>query len=388
MQYTTTIKEVASKKEFNNFFDFPYQLFRNDKIWIPPMLTEEKSTLNSEINPAFEYCKAKMFLAYRGKEIVGRIAGIINPKVNERWNQQRVRFGWLDFINDKEVAQKLLLAVEEWGKSEGMSEIVGPQGFCNMDRAGMLIEGFDVEPPGGCYYNPAYYPQILEELGYEKEVDTVQYELPGHQEVPEKVQRINNLIKEKYNLKIVEGLPKKEVMKRYGVKFFESLNRTYKDLFGFVPLTEKQIPYYIKQYFPYLNLKMSCFIVDENDDIVGFGISMPSLSQARKKGKGKLFPFGWYHLLKALNNFDKIDLYLTGVTPEWQNKGIHSLYHAVLNQNYIDLGVKTAITNPQLENNDAHWIWLKYNSKIVIKRRIYVRNIRCCTPWLTRARIL
>ena len=376
MKNKITIIEVASKKDFNNFFDFPYHLFKNDKVWIPPMLAEEKATFNPEINPAFEHCKAKMFLAFRGKEIVGRIAGIINPKVNERWNQQRVRFGWLDFINDKEVAQKLLLAVEEWGKSEGMSEIVGPQGFCNMDRAGMLIEGFDVEPPGGCYYNPPYYPQILEELGYVKEVDTVQYELPGHQEVPEKVQRINNLIQEKYNLKIVEGLSKKELMKRYGVKFFESLNKTYNDLFGFVPLTEKQIPYYIKQYFPYLNLKMSCFIVDENDDIVGFGISMPSLSQARKKGKGKLFPFGWYHLLKALNKFDKIDLYLTGVTPEWQNKGIHSLYHAVLNQNYIDLGVKTAITNPQLENNDAHWIWLKYNSKIVIKRRIYVAFVK------------
>ncbi|MDR0207172.1 MAG: hypothetical protein LBI45_07965 [Bacteroidales bacterium] len=370
-----SIKEVSTKKEFNIFFDFPYQLFKNDKMWIPPMLAEEKATFNPEINPAFEHCTAKMFFAYRGNEIVGRIAGIINPKVNERWNQRRVRFGWFDFINDKEVAQKLLLAVEEWGKSEGMSEIVGPQGFCNMDRAGMLIEGFDVEPPGGCYYNPPYYPQILDELGYIKEVDTVQYELPGYQEVPEKVQRVNNLIKEKYNLKIVEGLSKKEVMRRYGVKFFESLNTTYQDLFGFVPLTEKQIPYYIKQYFPYLNLKMSCFIVDENDDIVGFGISMPSHSQARKKGKGKLFPFGWYYLFKALNKYDKIDLYLTGVTPEWQNKGIHTLYHAVLNQNYIDLGVKIAITNPQLENNDAHWIWLKYNSKVVIRRRIYFRDI-------------
>jgi len=375
MKKQITIKEVTTKKEFNHFFKFPYSLFKNDKVWIPAMLAEEKNTFNPKINPAYEFCRSKMFLAYKDKEIVGRVAGIINPKVNERWNQKRVRFGWLDFINDKEVAQKLLQAVEDWGKQEGLYEIVGPQGFCNMDRAGMMVEGFEVEPPGGCYYNPEYYPKILEELGYGKEVDTIQYELPGGQEVPEKVQRMNHAIKEKYKLTIVDGVSKKELMERYGVKFFESMNRTYKDLFGFVPLTNKQIPYYIKQYFPYLNLKMSCFIVDENDDIVGFGISMPSLSKARKKSKGKLFPFGWFHLLKALRKFDTIDLYLTGVTPEWQNKGIHSLYHAVLNQNYNDLGVKTCITNPQLEDNEAHWIWLKYNSKVVIRRRIFVKSI-------------
>jgi hypothetical protein len=375
MNAQVTIKEVTTKKEFSKFLKFPYTLYKDDKVWIPAMLSEEKKTFNPKVNPAFEHCKAKMFLAYKDNKVVGRVVAIINPRVNETWNQKRVRFGWLDFINDKEVAQQLLQAVEVWGKQEGMHEMVGPQGFCNMDRSGMLVEGFDVEPPGGCNYNPPYYPQILDELGYEKEVDSIQYELPGSQEVPEKVLKINSLIKEKYKLKIVEGLSKKEVMKRYGVKFFESLNRTYKDLFGFVPLTEKQIPYYIKQYFPFLNLKMSCFIVDENDTIVGFGIAMPSLSMARKKSNGKLFPFGWIHLLKALRNFDKIDLYLTGVTPEWQNKGIHSLYHAVLNQNFINLRVKTAITNPQLESNEAHWIWMKYNSKIILRRRIYVKRV-------------
>ena len=374
MEKIIIIKEVTTKKEFNSFFKFPYVLFKEDKMWIPNMLKDEKNTFNPKINPAFEFCKAKLFLAYKENEVVGRVAAIINPKVNEIWNQKRVRFGWLDFVNDIEVAEQLLNAVVEWGRSEGMSEIVGPMGFCNMDRAGILIEGFDVEPPGGCYYNPKYYQEILTELGFIKEVDTIQYELPGYQNIPEKVLKINSLITEKYKLKIVEGISKKELMKRYGVKFFESMNRTYKGLFGFVPLTEKQIPFYIKQYFPYLNLKMSCFIVDENDEIVGFGISLPSLSAARKKSKGKLFPFGWYYLLKALKTFDTIDLYLTGVTPEWQSKGIHSIYHAVLNKNYIDLGVKTAITNPQLENNDAHHIWMRYNSKIVIRRRIFVKE--------------
>jgi GNAT superfamily N-acetyltransferase len=370
-----TIKEVATKKEFNAFFEFPYTLFKDDKVWAPHMLAEEKSTFNPKMNPAYEHCKAKMFLAYMDNKIVGRVAGIINPRVNETWSQQRIRFGWLDFINEKAVAQQLLKAVEDWGKAEGLCEIVGPQGFCNMDRAGMLVEGFDVEPPGGCYYNPEYYPQILEELGFQKEVDTIQYEMPGSQSVPEKVLKINKIIQEKYKLKIVDGISKKELMNRYGVKFFETLNKTYIGLFGFVPLTEKQIHYYKKQYFPYLNLKLSCFIVDEHDEIVGFGISMPSISQARKKNRGKLFPFGWIHLLRALKNYDKIDLYLTGVTPEWQNKGIHSLYHAIMNQSYIDLGVKIAITNPQLESNEAHRIWLKYNSKIVIRRRIYTKKV-------------
>ena len=370
-----TIKEVISKKEFNLFFEFPYLLFKNDPYWVPQMLAEEKTTFNPKKNPAFEFCKSKMFLAYKDEKVVGRVAAIINYKVNERWSQTRIRFGWLDFIDNKDVAQQLLIAVENWGKQEGMTEMVGPQGFCNMDRAGMVLYGFDVETPGTCYYNPEYYPKILEELGFQKEVDTIQYELPGTQSIPERVLKINNLIKEKYKLKVVKEISKKELAKRYGIKFFETLNKSYTNLFGFIPLTEQQIHYYVKQYFPFLNLKMLCFVVDENDDIVGFGVSLPSLSKALKKSKGKLFPFGWFYLLKALKNYEKIDLLLTGVTPEWQNKGIHSLYHAELNNNYIDLGVKIAITNPQLEHNDAHKIWLKYDSKMLIRRRIYIKKI-------------
>ncbi|MCL1850477.1 MAG: N-acetyltransferase [Bacteroidetes bacterium] len=375
MNSPITIKEVARKKEFNVFFDFPYTLFQHNKYWTPQMLREEKTTFNPKKNPAFEFCKAKMFLAYKENKVVGRVAAIINTQVNEIWGQKRIRFGWLDFIEDKEVAQLLLKAVEEWGKTEGMTEMVGPQGFCNMDRAGMIVYGFDVEMPGTCYYNPEYYPRILEELGFQKEVDTIQYELPAMQPVPEKILKINNLIKEKYKLKVLERISKKELAKRYGVKFFQTLNKSYTGLFGFVPLTEKQIHYYLKQYFPFLHLKMLCFIVDENDDIVGFGISFPSLSKALKKCKGKLFPFGWFYLLRALKNYEKIDLLLTGVTPEWQNKGVHSIYYTVMHENYIDLGVKTAIANPQLEDNEAHRIWMKYNSKLLIRRRIYKKMI-------------
>jgi hypothetical protein len=375
MSKNITIKEVTTKKEFNNFFNFPYDLFRDDKMWVPQLLAGEKGTFDPKKNPAFEHCKAKLFLAYKANKIVGRIAGIINDRANETWSQKRIRFGWFDFIDDKSVVEQLLTAVEDWGKQEGLNEIVGPMGFCNMDRAGMKIFGFEENDPMSCYYNPEYYPRIMEEIGYEKEVDTIQYLLPGSQSIPEKVLKINNLIKEKYKLKIVEGISKKELMKRYGVKFFETLNKTYSGLFGFIPLTEKQIHYYIKQHFPFLDLKMICFIVDENDDIAGFGISMPSLTDALRKNKGKLFPFGWIHLLKALKNYNKIDLLLTGVTPEWQNKGIHSLYHAEMNNKYIALGVKTALSNPQLECNEAHRVWQKYNSELAVRRRVYIKKL-------------
>ena len=375
MKAQITIKEVTTKKEFNSFFEFPYTLFRNDKMWVPQLLSGEKRTFNPEKNPAFEFCKAKMFLAYKGNKVVGRIAGIINYKVNEVWGQNRIRFGWIDFVDDKEVAQQLLKAVEDWDKQEGLTEIVGPIGFTNMDKTGMKVYGFEVDDPMSCYYSPEYYSKIMDEIGYQKEVDTIQYVMQGSQPIPDKVLRINNLIKEKYKLKIVKDISKKELIKRYGVKIFEAINKSYEGLFGFVPLTEKQIHYYIKQNFSFLDLKMICFIVDENDDIVGFGVSMPSLVDALRKSKGKLFPFGWIHVLKALKNYEKTSLLLTGVTPEWQNKGIHSLYHAEMNINYIALGVKTAIASPQLEHNEAHRVWEKYNSEVAIRRRIYIKKL-------------
>jgi len=375
MKEIITIKEVVTKREFNRFFEFPYTLFRNDKMWVPQILSSEKQTFDPKKNPAFNDCKAKMFLAYKEDKVVGRVAGIINFRCNETWSQKRIRFGWFDFINDKDVALQLLNAVEEWGKKEGLNEIMGPMGFCNLDKTGMKVDGFDIDDPMSCYYNPEYYPNIMDEIGYRKEVDTIQYLMRGSQSIPEKVLKINNLIKEKYQLKIVEGMSKKEVVNRYGVKLFEALNKTHSKLFGFIPLTQKQIQYFIKTNFSFLNLKLLCFIVDENDDIVGFGISMPSFVDALRKSKGKFFPFGWIHLLKALNNFDRIELLLTGVTPEWQNKGVHSLYHAEMNKNYIELGVKTALSNPQLESNEAHRIWQKYDSTLAMRRRIYIKNI-------------
>jgi len=375
MSNIVRIEEVRDKKGFNKFLKFPYKLFKNDNMWVPSLIMDERSTFNKKKNPALEFCDYKIFLAYKGDEIVGRIVGILNTKSNEIWNQKRIRFGWFDYIYDIEVADSLLRAVENWAKESKMDEIVGPMGFTDMDKEGMMIEGFDVNCPMACYYNPSYYPKLIEKLGYIKEVDWVQYEITANQPVPEKLCKINNLIKNKYNLKIVEGLSKKQIVKQYGRKIFHVVNKSFVNLFGYVPLNDKQIDYYIGQYFTFLDPKLVCFIVDDMDNVVAFGVSMPSLSSALRKSKGRLFPFGWYHLLKALKDYSYIDLYINGVDPDWQNKGVHSLYYVEMNKRYIELGAQMAIANPQLETNQASQIWEKYDSRIAIRRRAYLKQI-------------
>ncbi len=370
-----TIREVKTKKDFNRFLQFPYDLFKDDKMWVPPLIMDEKTTFNKKKNPALEFCEYKIFMAYRGDRAVGRIVGIINERANSIWKEKRIRFGWFDFVDDNEVCKILLDAVAEWGKSKGMEEIVGPMGFTDMDKEGMMVEGFDVDCPMACYYNPSYYPKHMDMLSYRKEVDWVQYQIPANQPVPEKVHRINEMIKGKYDLRIVEDLNKKQIAKRYGLKLFDTLNDAFTGLFGYVPLTDGQKKFYINQYFPFLDKRLICLVVDKNDDVVAFGISMPSLSKALRKAKGRLFPFGWIYLLKALKNFENIDLYLNGVKPEWQNKGVHSIYYAEMNKRYIALGSKMAIADPQLETNQAANIWKKYDSSIAIRRRAYIKTI-------------
>lgn len=370
-----TTREVTTKKDFRKFLRFPYKLFEDDSMWVPSLIMDEKTTFNPKKNPALDYCDCKIFLAYRGKEVVGRIVGIINRRSNEIWKEKRVRFGWLDFVDDEKVCESLLDSVARWGKEHGMTEIVGPMGFTDMDKEGMIVEGFDVDCPMACYYNPPYYPQHMENLSYKKAVDWIQYQIQANQPIPEKVCRINEMIKDKYQLSIVEGMSMKKIAERYGLKLFDTLNEAFSGLFGYVPLNDKQKEFYIKQYFPFLDKRLICLVVDTEDDIVAFGISMPSLSKALRKSKGRLFPFGWFHILKALKNFENIDLYLNGVKPEWQKKGIHSIYYTEMNKKYIELGAKMAIANPQLEDNLAARVWEKYDSRIAVRRRAYIKSI-------------
>lgn len=370
-----TIKEVANKSDLKAFIRFPFKLFKGNKYWIPPMISGEKETLSPQKNPAFEYCKAKYFLAYKDGKVVGRVAGIINTRANDIWKTKFVRFGWIDFIEDIEVARALLNAVEEWGKSEGMTAIQGPLGFTDMDMEGMLVDGFDRMPTIANIYNFPYYPQYMEELGYKGSEDWLQMKFNASQPVPEKVERINKLIAEKYNVRILKLKKRKDVMP-YAHSFFETLNASFAPLYGFAPLTDKEIDYYVKQYFNFLDMKLVCLLIDENDKVVAFGISMPSLSRGFQKAKGRLFPFGFIHLLRALKNYSSIDLYLNGVHPDWQAKGIHSIYYTELNKRYIQLGVKTAVSNQQLESNQqAISVWKNYDAEPYLRRRCYEKEL-------------
>jgi len=353
---------------------FPFELYKNDKNWVPPLIFDEWNTFSRKKNPSFEHCEAAYLLAYKDDKVVGRIAAIINNKANVRWNDNRTRFGWIAFIDDPEVSKSLLDAAEEWGNARGMKGIHGPLGFSDLDPEGMLIEGFENEPAITSAYNYPYFPVHMEKHGFSKSVDWVQNKINTSLPVPEKIVRINKLIARKYNLKIYIPKTKKEVLK-FIPGFFNTLNLSFKDLYGFTELTEKQIKYYTDAYFGFARPELLCFILDEKENVVAFGIILPSLSKAFKKANGRLLPFGFIHILKALKNYDTIDLYFNGVHPDWQNKGIHSLYYAAMGEVAIERKVKVAITTGQLETNiNAVGIWDNYEKETYLRTRCYIRN--------------
>ncbi len=372
---SVTVQEVISKKDLKRFVKFPFKLYSRCEYWVPPLVYSEMQTLRKDLNPAFEYCEAKYWLAYKDGEIVGRIAGIINRRSIDKWGTRLIRIGWMDFTDDLEVSGILFATVENWAKEKGMIGTHGPLGFTDMDNEGLLIEGFDKLPTIANIYNYPYYIDHFEKHGYSKAEDWIQYIFNASQPIPDKVQRINALIMQKYNLKVLKFASVREVLPR-AREVFEVLNAAFTNLYGFVALTDKEIDYYIKQYFSFIKPEFVCFIADATDKIIGFGISMPSLSKAMQKAKGYLFPFGFIHILNALRKNDTIDLYLNGVLPEWQNKGVHSLYYSELNKAYIRNNIKTAISNPQLESNtDAVSAWKSYEKELYIRRRCYQKTI-------------
>lgn len=375
---SVVIKEVTSKKELKKFVKFNIDLYKDNPYHIPGLIEEEMVTLDKEKNPAFEVCDAVYYLAYKNDKIVGRIAGMINRRSNEVWNQQRARFGFLDFIDDAEVVDSLFNAVEKWATEQGMAEIHGPMGFTDMDHEGMLVEGFDQLGTMAAIYNHPYYPEHIERIGYEKDQDWHEFKIYIPEGVPEKHLRIGEIVKKKYGLKTMKFNKKKEIWP-YAQKIFETLNAAYAPLYGFAPLTQKQIDYYIKMYIPMLRLDLITLIIREEDDVVvGFGISLPSLSHAMQKAKGHLFPLGWIHLLKALKTKPRvIDLYLTGVLPEYQNKGVNALLFNDLIPVYIGLGVEYAESNPELASNNAvqaQWDYFKREHHKT--RRAFVKKLK------------
>ena len=368
------IIEVSSKSELNKFIAFPDKLYKGNKYRVPQLHSFEKSTLMKEKNPAFEFCEARYWLAYKGNKIVGRIAGILNKKSNEIWNEKYIRFGWIDFIDNFQVSSALINIVEKWAESLGMKGIHGPLGFTDMDLEGMLVEGFNEIATQATIYNYPYYPKHLEKMLFKKDVDWIQHEIKIPNEVPERVKRITNLVMKKYNLRILDAKKAKDVLP-YAKKMFDTLNEAFGHLYGYVALTDKQIEKYTKDYFSIMDPKYICFVLNEDDDVVGFGITVLSLSKALQKAKGNLFPIGFIHILKALKKNDTVDMLLQGVKPDYIKKGVAAIFYNKLMQAYIDNGIKTAITSHILEGNkNSHQMFDAYETRQHLRRRIYVKH--------------
>ncbi len=354
----TIIRKVTDKKGLETFIQFHYDLYRGDAYDVPNLHSDEVNTLSADRNPAFDFCEAQYFLAYQDEKVVGRVAAIINHKANKRWGQQRVRFGWIDFIDDRDVSKALLQAVEDWGREKGMKEAVGPLGFTDMDPEGMLTGGFDQLGTQATIYNYPYYPQHIEALGgWLKDNDYVEFKLMVPEEVPEKYAKIAAMIEKRYNLH-ARKVTRREVFKEgYGQRIFEIINETFKDLYGYSELSQKQIDHYVKMYLPMADLNLITLIEDWNADkkVIGVGITIPSLSRAFQKCRnGRLFPFGWWHVLRALK-FQKtegVDLLLLGVLPEYRAKGANALLFADLIPWYQKYGYKWGESQVEMETNE------------------------------------
>ena len=359
------IKRVTTRSDLKRFIRFNYEFYKDNKYSVPDLYDDMLHTFSPKRNAAFEFCEADYFLAYREGKIVGRVAAIINHRANEQWDKKTVRFGWIDFIDDQEVSRALIETVKQWGRERGMDTIEGPLGFTDMDAEGMLIEGFDQLSTMATIYNYPYYPVHMERLGLEKSADWVEMKIFVPDEIPEKHKRISDIIARKYNLHIRKLTSKKEVRESgIGHQIFRLINDAYAPLFNFSRMTERQIDQYVNMYVPVLDLRMVSIVENEQNEIVAVGISMASLSEALQKAKGRLLPFGWFYLLKALfwKRPKMLDLLLVGVRPDYQNKGVNALLFTDLIPVYQQLGFEYAESNPELELNEKvqnQWQYFK-----------------------------
>jgi GNAT superfamily N-acetyltransferase len=373
-----TIKEVTGKYMLKKFVVFNTQLYKDSPCHVPTLVVDEMMTLDRKKNPAFEFCESVYYLAYKDKKIVGRIGGIINHRANETWNQQHARFSFLDFIDDEEVSKALFDAVEKWALEKGMNAIQGPLGFTDLDHEGLLVWGFDRMGTMATTYSFPYYQEHLAKLGYVKDQDWKEFQIRIPSEIPEKHRRIAEIVLKKYGLKIQKFKKTKDIWP-YAKKIFLLWNEAYKPLYGYSELSPKQIDYYIKMYIPMLRLEMITLITREEDDaVIGLGITLPSLSNALRKAKGKFFPFGWFHLLKALRGKGKVvDLYIIGILPEYQNKGINAALFYDLIPVFNKIGFTYAESNPELElNTKVQSQWLDFETEHVRTRRAFIKRLK------------
>ncbi len=362
---TIEIKQVSNRKELTQFVQFYYDLYRGNKYAVPYLFNEEMNTLRSDRNPSFECCDARYFMAFRNGHLVGRVAAIINRRANECWQRRQIRFGWFDFIDDQEVSKALLQAVEDWGRKEGMTELAGPLGFIDTDREGMLVEGFDQLSTMYINYNHPYYPKHMEQMkGFEKANDWVEMKVRVPEVVPEKFSKITEMVRKRYGLRVHKFTRKELIDQGYGRQLFDLLNTTYKDLYGFSQLSDRQIDKLVNDYIKIADLNLVTAIMD-GEKMVGFGITFPSFSHAMQKTRdGRFLPFGWWHMLKVLkwHKTPIVDLLLIGVLPEYRSKGANALIFDDLIRWFQRYHFQWAETGPQMESNEgvlSQWQYLE-----------------------------
>lgn len=369
------IKEVSSRKDLRAFIRFPHSLNRGNPYWVPGLDFDEMNTLRKDKNPAFEHCQARYWLAYSEGEIVGRVAAIDNRLHSETWGQPYLRFGWIDFVDHRVVSDALFGAVEAWAESLGKTAVHGPLGFTDLDREGMLVEGFDELATLATSHDQPYYAEHLTRLGYEKDADWLENEVTVTEELDERISRVAAISRKRYKLSVLKAKNKKELLP-YAPELFEIINETYSHLYGVIHLTEAQVVAYVEQYFGFVIPDFVPVVLDENGRMVAFTISMPSLSKALQKGRGKLFPLGWLYLLQALNKPDRVDMYLGAVRREYQGKGVNAIMMDTLYRAFQRHGVKTIHGNPQMESNfRVREQWKYFESRQHKRRRVFIKHL-------------
>ncbi len=370
-----TIKEITTKKEMKQFVKFPFSLYKNNKYWVPPIIKDEVDSFDKNKNPVFEHANAQFFIALKNNVIVGRVVAIINTYEIEQQNIKKMRFGWFDVIDDIEVTKALLEKVKEIGRANNLEYIEGPVGFNNLDKTGVLVDGFDHIGTMITWYNHPYYSKHLEQLGFIKEKEYLENKFLFKNVDAKKYKRISNLIQKRYELTPLDFTSTKKIMP-YVDEMFELFSKSYSKLSTFVPISDVQIQHFKKKYISFINPEYIKFVVNKENKLVAFAIVMPSFSEALQKANGKLFPFGLFHLLNARKNSKDVTFYLIGVDPEYQNKGVPAIIFDQYTDTFTPKGIENCIRTPELADNTAiHQIWRDFNPTTHKVRRTYKQDL-------------
>ena len=372
------IKEVRTRRELRRFVNFPELLYKDNPYYVPPLVFDQMDTLDQKRGAAQEFCDSKLYLAYKDGKLAGRVAAIVNHLANKQWDHKEVRFGWYDFIDDPEVAKALMDKVEEFGRQYGMESVVGPLGFTDFDPEGLLVEGFDRLSTMALIYNHPYYVEYIENMGFTKDADWIEFKIYMPEKLPERIDRLCTLIQERNNVHLRQITRKIIKEEDYGHKIFKAINECYKNLYNFTVLPDHMADKYLDFYLSILDLRFISVVENEKNELVAFGITMPSIVRALQKCRGKLFPFGWWHVLKSLfwRREEGVEMLLVGVLPEYQNTGINSLVQADMFRKYTQFGVKWAETNAILETNTKNQGQFKdYNPECKKRRRSYIKKL-------------